>query len=228
MKIKFQGSVEELKNKFNSKNWVTKENVGRVDLQAKTPKGITINFFKSTGNIQIQGNISKEEENTLNQILNIDLTTEEFKDRNNKRIFIVHGHDDMSKKELKLILREWGLIPVVSGEEPAQGKTIIENLLSHIESCMYGIILLTPDDFGYSKKDGTEQVKPRARQNVVLEMGIVLGILGRSRVIVLRKAEVEDPTDINGLIYKAYRESVDETKESLRKELISAGIYIQE
>ena len=41
----------------------------------------------------------------------------------------------------------------------------------------FRIVLLTPDDVGYSKSDGDAQAKPRARQNVILEMGMLLASL---------------------------------------------------
>ena len=35
----------------------------------------------------------------------------------------------------------------------------------------FGIVLMTPDDKGYADRDGSQATQPRARQNVVLEMG---------------------------------------------------------
>ena len=49
------------------------------------------------------------------------------------------------------------------------GMTIIEALEEEIvkdsdDKCKFGIVLLTPDDIGYSKKDGEKGAEPRARQ----------------------------------------------------------------
>ena len=61
----------------------------------------------------------------------------------------------------------------------------------------------------------------RARQNVVLEMGMLLVGLGRENVIVLRKGETEIPSDISGVFYLSYknhvRESVKQHIERLKK-----------
>jgi predicted nucleotide-binding protein len=70
----------------------------------------------------------------------------------------------------------------------------------------YAIVLLSPDDYGYSKKDPPEKKKLRARQNVMLELGFFIGRLGRHKVLVIYR-EVEDfefPSDYSGVLYKPY------------------------
>jgi predicted nucleotide-binding protein len=83
-------------------------------------------------------------------------------------------------------------------------------------------VLLTPDDEGFvaGKPDAKRY---RARQNVVLELGMVLGKVGRRRVAILYKNSVELPSDINGLIYIPFQERVDEVRNNLFKELRGAG-----
>ena len=85
-------------------------------------------------------------------------------------------------------------------------------------------MLLTPDDEGY-KAGKAEDKKYRARQNVVLELGMVLANLGRERVAILYKQSVELPSDIAGLIYISFQERVDEVKTQLFKELEAAGYH---
>ena len=63
-----------------------------------------------------------------------------------------------------------------------------------------GCILLTPDDEGH-KAGKQEEKKYRARQNVVLELGMVLARVGRKRVAILYKESVELPSDMRGLLY---------------------------
>jgi predicted nucleotide-binding protein len=142
-----------------------------------------------------------------------------------KRVFIVYGHDQASRESLELLLHKMGLEPIVLQDLPAKGDTIIEKLehyLGERGNVGYGCVLLTPDDEGY--KAGMEKEKKyRARQNVVLELGMVLARLGRRRVAILHKASVELPSDIAGLIYIPYKERVDEIKMKLFQELKAAG-----
>jgi predicted nucleotide-binding protein len=56
----------------------------------------------------------------------------------------------------------------------------------------YVVVLLTPDDIG-SAKDEANNLKSRARQNVILELGYFVGKLGRGRVCPLYKSDVELP-----------------------------------
>jgi predicted nucleotide-binding protein len=142
-----------------------------------------------------------------------------------RRVFIVYGHDVASRETLELLLHKMGLEPIVLQDLPAQGDTIIEKLehyLGEHGNVGYGCVLLTPDDEGHIANLEKEK-KYRARQNVVLELGMVLARLGRRRVAILHKASVELPSDIAGLIYISYKERVDEAKMKLYQELKAAG-----
>lgn len=77
------------------------------------------------------------------------LSTAENKDSviDNKRVFIVHGHDDRIKWAVSNFLRKLGLEPVILHEQTNQGKTIIEKLESETD-VGYGIVLYTPCDKG--------------------------------------------------------------------------------
>ena len=83
-------------------------------------------------------------------------------------------------------------------------------------------MLLTPGDEGF-KAGKTEDKKYRARQNVVLELGMVLARLGRRRVAILHKQSIELPSDIAGLLYVPVTERVEEVKNRLFNELREAG-----
>jgi predicted nucleotide-binding protein len=64
----------------------------------------------------------------------------------------------------------------------------------------YAIILMTPDDVG-RKDDPDNDEQKRARQNVIFEAGYFMGKLGRGRVCVLVKDDVEFPSDLRGVVY---------------------------
>jgi predicted nucleotide-binding protein len=140
-------------------------------------------------------------------------------------VFIVYGHDLTARNHLELILRRMGLNPIIIGNLPAAGDTVIEKLehyLGEHGNVGFACVLLTPDDEGH-KATITEEKRYRARQNVVLELGMVLARIGRKRVAILHKQSVELPSDIAGLIYIAFEESLDEAKPRLFNELRQAG-----
>ena len=67
---------------------------------------------------------------------------------------------------------------------------------------------MTPDDRGYAKRDGETEIRDRARQNVILEMGMLLSSLTRGKVTILVKGHVELPSDAAGIIYIPFNDHV--------------------
>ena len=143
-----------------------------------------------------------------------------------KRVFIVYGHDRDARDQLELLLRRLKIEPVILQNIPGSGDTIIEKL-EQLTNADFACVLLTPDDEG-RKRDGNKKLRPRARQNVVLELGMVLVRLGRPRVAILVKGdEIERPSDVEGLIYIPFSDSVDDAKNKLASNLQKAGFDIQ-
>lgn len=142
----------------------------------------------------------------------------------NNKVFIVYGHDIECREQLELLLRRMKLEPVILQNLPIAGDTIIEKLEANID-VRYACVLLTPDDEGHPVGQPKEK-KVRARQNVILELGMFLVRLGRKRVAILHKGSLELPSDISGLIYIRFNKRVDEVKERLGAELQEAGFPI--
>jgi predicted nucleotide-binding protein len=143
-----------------------------------------------------------------------------------RRVFIVYGHDADAREQLELILRRLSLEPIVLQNVPSTGDTIIEKLEA-LTAADFACVLLTPDDEGHPAGVSKEK-RPRARQNVVLELGMVLAKLGRRRVAILTKGKkLERPSDIEGLIYLPFQQRVDEVKNHLAANLQEAGFEIQ-
>jgi predicted nucleotide-binding protein len=74
-----------------------------------------------------------------------------------------------------------------------------------------------------SSKRMLTKIKPRARQNVIFELGLTIGHLGRDKVRVLYEEDVELPTDIHGL---AYTPLSGDWKKKLAQEIDASGIAI--
>ena len=89
----------------------------------------------------------------------------------------------------------------------------------------FAIVLLTPDDRGGEASLPYEKQKPRARQNVIFELGYFIGRLGRQRVCGLYKPDVELPSDYTGVLYIP----VDKQggwRLALAKEMKAAGLPV--
>jgi predicted nucleotide-binding protein len=97
----------------------------------------------------------------------------EMKDRS--RIFIVHGHEDAPREAVARFIETLGFRPIILHERPNEGRTVIEKVEAHGD-VGFAVVLLTPDDEGCLKGETPE---PRARQNVLLELGYFIGRLGR-------------------------------------------------
>ena len=143
---------------------------------------------------------------------------------NNRKVFVVYGHDTNARTQLEAMLRRWDLEPLILDQLISSGQTIIEKLEEYTQQANFGIVLATPDDIGYPKNDETKK-QYRVRQNVVLELGMLLSRIGREKVaILLSQAEtMEKPSDIDGLIYIPFKDNVEETKLSLAKEMQNNG-----
>ncbi|RYB98042.1 TIR domain-containing protein [Ciceribacter ferrooxidans] len=150
-------------------------------------------------------------------------------DPNGTRIFLVHGHDDASREQLERILLLLGLEPFVLQNTSGGGMTIIEALERQIgkePEAKFGIVLMTPDDMGYANRDGADKSQPRARQNVVMEMGMLLSSLTREKVVILVKGHLEQPSDAHGIIYLHFNNHVKEVVPRLTERLRAAGFDI--
>jgi predicted nucleotide-binding protein len=122
---------------------------------------------------------------------------------NGGTIFVVHGRDHEARDQLELVLRRLGLEPFVLQVTSGGGDTLIEALermIGKSAQSYFGIVLLTPDDLGYLKAETSEDAKPRARQNVIMEMGMLLASLTRKRCAILQKGFVDLPSNMGGVI----------------------------
>ena len=147
-----------------------------------------------------------------------------------EKVFVVYGHDETAREQLELVLHRLDLEPFVLGNTGGGGLTIIEALekeiLSPAPGSRFGIVLLTPDDMGYKQGACPENAEPRARQNVVMEMGMLIAAFGRPRVVILKKGHVEVPSDANGIIYLGFNSHVKETAAKLCQRLGQAGFKL--
>lgn len=134
----------------------------------------------------------------------------------NKKVFIVHGHDDKSRLETCTLLKtEFQLEPIVLQEQPNDSlDTIIAKFERLASDCGMAIILMTADDIS--------DKFTRSRQNVIFELGYFLGKLksrDERKIIIIKNGDVEIPSDISGVLYLEFHKSVEELYLPLKKQL---------
>jgi predicted nucleotide-binding protein len=141
-----------------------------------------------------------------------------------QNIFLVHGHNDAILHDVARFLEKLNLSVSILRELPNEGRTIIEKFEDHSD-VGFAIVLLTPDDKGGSIDEKQENMRPRARQNVILEFGYFLGKIGRNRVCALFCEGIGIPSDYSGVLYVP----IDRDggwRLRLAKELVASGIKL--
>jgi predicted nucleotide-binding protein len=193
--------------------------------QLKLKSGAIVNVFDN-GNFNVQGKSRHDVEAALGK--SADALNHPVKQSATRKVFVVYGHDQTSRTQLEAMLRRWGLEPLILDQLPTEGQTVIEKLEGAIAEATFGVVLATPDDEGYRANRPDEKAY-RARQNVVLELGMLLANLGRQNVAVLLKTQenMERPSDIQGLIYIPFKDDIaKEAGVSLAKAMAARGYDI--
>ena len=191
--------------------------------QLRLEGGTIVNVFDK-GTLSFQGKKSKAVESLLNDKPD---GVENLSALPNTKVFVVYGHDSGARDQLEAMLRRWGLEPLILDQLPSEGQTIIEKLESYTGQVGFGVVLATPDDEG-NRANHPDERSYRARQNVVLELGMLLSTLGRQKVAILLKQQerMERPSDIQGLIYIPFKDDVKDVGTILAKEMVAQGYQI--
>jgi len=114
-------------------------------------------------------------------------------------VFVVHGRDEAARERVARFIDRLKLKAVILHEQSNRGRTLFEKVLDHAPAA-FAVVILTPDDIGYLAGH-PEEAAARSRENVVFELGLFIGLLGRTRVVVLKHPTVSAPSDIEGLVY---------------------------
>lgn len=198
------------------------DNVNPFEMLFEPPYGIDLISPVLDAIDEAIGVIESEKDFSLEHIeekKGLKKTSSSKKDMN--KVFLVHGHDNELKETVARFLERIDLIPIVLHEQANRGQTIIEKFEKH-SNVPYAIVLLTPDDVGnISENDG--KMNPRARQNVIFELGYFYGKLGRANVCAILRDNIERPSDSDGILYVGFDPSGG-WKMLLTKELKAAGL----
>lgn len=154
----------------------------------------------------------------------IEIAPDNKLDFSEEKVFIVHGHDTGLRETVARYIEHFDIKPIILQEQTGNSQTIIKKLETNSD-VKFAIVLITPDDVGRDKNENEEDLKPRARQNVILELGYFFGKLGRANVRALYDEKVELPSDIIGIEYIKI-DSSDAWKLKLAKEMKQCGLKI--
>jgi predicted nucleotide-binding protein len=136
--------------------------------------------------------------------------------------FIVHGWDAELKLETKNYLQNTlGLNCIILHEQDGRGGTLIDKFEHYARPCDTAFVLLSADDDAARVGFDSPDAQRRPRPNVLFEMGYFFARLGRERVVILRKGEVEIHSDILGIEYIDVSNGVDAAGELVRRRLKS-------
>lgn len=136
-----------------------------------------------------------------------------------RRVFIIHGHDQKARLELEALLRREfpKLTPVVLSYEPGRGRELLAKFEEVAATCDFAFAIFTPDDFVQEGDKGYYQMRP----NVVFELGWFRGRLTPAQTCMLFRGDSQTqlPSDLAGLVWVGFRDSLEEAFLSIRNEL---------
>lgn len=143
-------------------------------------------------------------------------------DRSPNRVFVVHGQNETARTAVVSFLESIGLVGIVLHDQPNMGRHLLTKFIQEAELVTFAVVLMTDDDLG-SLKGG--KLAPRARQNVILELGYFLAHLGQAKVCALITPGLETPSDFDGIVY-IRMDNEQRWQEELKRELLAARMPV--
>jgi predicted nucleotide-binding protein len=142
--------------------------------------------------------------------------------RSPNRVFVVHGQNDTARDNVVAFLSSVGLKGIVLHDQPNMGRHLLTKFIEEAELVTFAVIVMTDDDVGALNG---EELSPRARQNVILELGYFLSHLGQQRVCALITPGLETPSDFDGIVY-IRMDTKGRWRAELMRELIASGMPV--
>jgi predicted nucleotide-binding protein len=134
-------------------------------------------------------------------------------------IFVGHGRSQLWARLLLFLKEDLDLdVEILCYESESHTSDHIGNIIDDfLEKATFAIIIMTAEDV-------MEDLKRRARQNVVHETGLFQGRLGFENVVVLRQDETEEFSNNAGMQYIPFvGENIEQTFYELQRKLKKNG-----
>ncbi len=128
----------------------------------------------------------------------------------NKKVIIVGDMNSRNVLELNGLLLEFSYEPIILSEQPSNSRTILEKL-SEFSDVGYAMVVIE------SERKRISLTRPNP--NVMLELGYLIGLIGREHVLCLVENDATLPTDLRGISYIVFKQSVREASDSILREL---------
>ncbi len=194
-----------------------------VPSSASTENALFLDFFGGTPAAKgaFEGSIpdpTQEGRSATNQVPEAGAA-----DRSPNRVFVVHGQNGPARAAVVSFLEGMGLVGVVLHEQPNMGRHLLTKFIEEAELTTFAVVVMTDDDEGRVRGG---KLAPRARQNVILELGYFLAYLGQEKVCALISPGLETPSDFDGIVYIRMDDDTQEWKGPLRRELQAAGMPV--
>lgn len=142
--------------------------------------------------------------------------------RHPNRVFVVHGRNEAARSSVVAHLRDLGLEPIVLHDQPNMGRHLLTKFIQEAELVTFAVVVMTDDDIGGVS---ASELSPRARQNVILELGYFIARLGQDRVCALITPGLETPSDFDGIVY-IRMDTGDRWRQELTRELVAAKMPV--
>jgi len=137
------------------------------------------------------------------------------------RVFISHGRSSDWREIQDYIEKDLSISTLELAQEPSKGRTVLQKLNEESPKCSFAVVVMTgDDDVGIGA--------PRARENVMHEIGFFQGKYGLANVCLLHEEGTNIPSNIHGLVYIPFPKGlVSATLGVLSRELRTAFANMQ-
>lgn len=113
------------------------------------------------------------------------------------KIFISHGRSEDWRQVQAFIERDLDKPTIELAQQANKGRTVLQKLDDESSNCSFAVIVMTGDDL-------LTDENPRARENVIHEIGFFQGKYGLERICLLYEEGTNIPSNIHGLVYIPY------------------------